>query len=153
VLPDHHGPSERSLSPLETYGKEPASHNSVRWQHLQRVGSEIDRWQFVADYDNLPEIVWEVWNNMRSGTSYHAFTCWLNKEIHLGNKYIASLMDLIPEALGEGEGDLKEWGLELGELLTKVHRAIAALNIRRDQVEAGLVRKYPNILCPPHLDL
>jgi hypothetical protein len=128
--------------------------NSFRWQHLQRVGSDIDRWRFVADYDMIPEIIWEVWNKTGPGTSYQAFIDWLNQQIDQGHQYIASLVDIVPVGLGEDdEGDLKEWALELAELLSKVHRAISALEVRRDQVETGLVRKYPKILCPPHLDL
>jgi hypothetical protein len=151
--PNSHGTSDRIFSSPATYDMKPTSPGSFRWQQLQRVGSEIDRWRFVADYDMIPEIVWEVWNSAGAGTSYQAFTDWLNKEIDLGHEYIASLIKLMPEGLEEGEGDLKEWGLELGELFSKVHRAISALEVRRDQVQTGLVRKYPKILCPPHLDL
>lgn len=124
-----------------------------RWQHLQRLGSDIDRWRFVTDYDMIPEIVWEVWKRTGAGTSYQAFTDWLNKEIDQGHKFTASLVDLMPVGLEEGGGDLKEWALELAEFLSKVHRAISALEVRRDQVQSGMVRKYPKILCPAHLDL
>jgi hypothetical protein len=151
-LPNHLGSSEANFSSPGTHEIKSSFASLVKWQDLQRVGSEIDRWAFVADYDALPEIVWEMWNNSRSGTSHHGFTGWLNKEIARGEKYIASLIDLMPGGVEEGEGDLRDWALELGELLSKVHRAISALEIRREQVDTGLVRKYPKILCPPHLD-
>lgn len=107
----------------------------------------------MADYDMISEIVWEVWNRTGPGISYQGFTDWLNKEIDHGHEYIASLVTLLAMGMDEGGVDSKEWGLELGELFSKVHRAISALEVRRDLVRNGLVRKYPKILCPPHLDL
>ena len=87
---------------------------------------------------------------------YSSGTVWENptRSIPVLNpRYIASLVNLMPEGPEGSEGDLKQWGLELAELLSKVHQAITTLEICRDQVETGLVRKYLKILCPPHLDL
>ena len=61
-------------------------------------------------------------------------------------------MEILPNKF-EADEDLKEWVMELSELLFKVHQAVAALGVRLEMVETGLVRRYPNILCPPHLDV
>ena len=122
------------------------------WHHLQDLGARIDQWRFVANYEDLPEIVWDIWKCHRSSGTIRHFTGFLKEEIAQGERYISGLISIMPEGLQEGV-DLKEWSIELAELFSKVHRSMAALQIRLEQVESGSVKKYPNILCPPHLYL
>ena len=81
----------------------------------------------------------------------HLFMAALHGEILRGDEYIAGLISIMGDTLERNE-DLKLWSMELADLLSKVHMAVAALKCRLEQVQNGLVRKHPNILCPPHLD-
>ena len=51
------------------------------WRRLLDLGSEIDRWRFVADYDNLTEMVWDIWKPRHSDQSFHSFSQVLREEI------------------------------------------------------------------------
>jgi len=138
-------------SPMSTRSVE-GPKSGPTWRRLLDLGSEIDRWWFVADYDNLTEMVWDIWKPRHLDRSFHSFAQVLREEIARGDRYASHLMEILPDKF-EADEDLKEWVMELSELLFKVHRAVAALGVRLEMVETGLVRRYPNILCPPHLDV
>ena len=140
-----------SLDASICQGSSLAAAPSVIWNRLESLGAKIDRWRFVRDYDSLPEIVWEMWKCHRRSRTTHLFTEALHGEILRGDEYIAGLISITGDTLERNE-DLKLWSMELADLLSKVHMAVAALKCRLEQVQNGLVRKHPNILCPPHLD-
>jgi hypothetical protein len=138
-------------SPMSTPSAEGPKSGQM-WRRLLDLGSEIDRWRFVADYDHLTEMVWDIWKPRSLDRSFHSFAQVLREEIARGDRYASDLMEILPNKF-EVDEDLKEWVLELSELLFKVHRAVSALGVRLEMVETGLVRQYPNVLCPPHLDV
>jgi hypothetical protein len=127
-----------------------SSSELVMWRQLQMVGSKIEGWRFVAEYDDLPSIIWESWKHHRSAGTTEIFMGWLRGEIKQGEQYVGMLLNTSPKEVDRNV-DLQHWSVELAELLSKVHRSISALEVRLDMVESGLVRKYPQIICPQHL--
>ena len=101
----------------------------------------------MAEYDNLPTIIWEVWKHHNSARTSDIFQNFLHEAIAQGEEYILMLIDIFPMQVGR-DVDLKPWGMKLLELLSKVHRAIAALKIRLEMVQLGMAKRRPNILCP-----
>jgi hypothetical protein len=64
---------------------------------------EIDKWRFMAEYDRLPEIVWDIWN---SG-SETIFQQILHEEMARGDWYMDQLLAILPHTL-EGVLNVKE---------------------------------------------
>jgi hypothetical protein len=124
---------------------------SAMWHQLQIIGAKIDKWQFVAEYDDLPTTVWLLWNHHNLARTSHLFREFIHGAISEGETYVRMLMDIVPTGVGV-DFNLKEWVAEVVELLSKVHQAIAALKVRLEMVETGKANKYPKILCPEHLD-
>ena len=124
---------------------------AAMWHQLQIVGAKVDRWQFVAEYDDLPTTIWELWQHHNSAQTAHIFRDTVRGAIAEGEGYIQMLIDILPTQVGM-DMDFKPWGIEVVELLSKVHRAIAALKIRLEMVEMGLVHRHPKVLCPRQLD-
>jgi hypothetical protein len=116
---------------------------SILWQKVQSIGMDIDRWVFVSQFDDLQEIVWDVWRYRRSVGTIN----FLREEIGKGEAFIQRLMEVMPSG-GEAKDDLMEWCSEMSELLSRVHRAIAVLQSKLDLVESGLQKTYPTILQP-----
>ena len=121
------------------------------WHQLQIVGAKVDEWQFVAEYDDLPTVIWGLWKHHKSAGTTDIFQDFIRGAIAQGEEYILMLIDIFPTQVGR-DVDLKPWGMEVLELLSKVHRAIAALKIRLEMVQSGMAKKHPKILCPQHLD-
>jgi hypothetical protein len=113
------------------------------WLQLQEIGSEIDKWRFMAKYDRLPEIVWDIWN-LGSETIFQQI---LHEEMARGDRYMGWLLAILPHTL-EGVLDVKEWMPEFSELLAKIHRAMAALGVRLELVDNGSVESYSKLLRP-----
>jgi hypothetical protein len=113
---------------------------------LQKIGSEIDKWRFVGEYERLPEIVWDIW---QCSGSEQMFRHALGEEMAQGERYIGHLIRILPEVL-EGVIYVKDWMVEYCELLSKVHGALAAIRIRLELVENGAVGKNSKILRPLH---
>jgi hypothetical protein len=56
----------------------------------------------------------------------------LHNEMAQGDRYIGQLMAILPAEV-EGVLYMKDWMLEFSDLLSKVHRAMAALEVRLEQ--------------------
>jgi hypothetical protein len=44
-----------NLSHVEDYRDTPV------WCQLDKVKVDIEHWQFVMEYDDIPEIIWDLW--------------------------------------------------------------------------------------------
>lgn len=119
-------------------------------RQLDAVRTDIEHWQFVMEYDDIPDIIWDLWKMHKYYGTIHDFEEILEDAITDGEKLIERLTG-IPAAVDNeeiGKMGLKEWCAEISSLMSQVHRAIASITVKLDSVRGWQVKKYPAILCP-----
>lgn len=119
---------------------------SPTWNNLHSIGRDIDGWRFVAEHEDLAEIVWDVWRHRRCAETI----LFLRAEIEHGEQFIQRMVNIVKPGINF-DADLLQWCTELADLFSKVHRAIAGIWSKLDMIEGGLAKRYPDILCPEHL--
>jgi hypothetical protein len=124
------------------------------WRQLDKVKVEIEHWQFVMEYDDIPDIIWDLWNMHKYLGTIRDFEEILEDAIKDGEMFIQRLMGITAAADQEemGKIDLKDWFTEVSSLMSQVHRAIASMSVRLDFVRGWQVKKYPKVLCPRDQD-
>jgi len=123
------------------------------WPQLDLIFTEIQRWEFVREYNDLSGIIWGLWKYHQSRGSMEKFEEHLSQAVTDGEMYIQRLTEMISGRLMDDTlmVDLNEWNVEISLMYSQVHRAIAWSSIRLDMVRTGLVDRYPDILHPGHL--
>jgi hypothetical protein len=138
-----------NLSHVEDYRDTP-----VRRQ-LDKVKVDIEHWQFVMEYDDIPEIIWDLWKMHKHQWTVQDFQEILEDAIKDGEKLIQRLIGITEVADHEGleTTDLKDFITEISSLMFQVHRAIASISVRLDFSRGWQVKKYPKVLCPRDWDI
>jgi hypothetical protein len=121
---------------------------------LDKIRTDIEHWQFVMEYDDIPDIIWDLWKMHKYHGTIHDFEEILEDAIKDGEKFIDRLMGITAAVDAEEIGNivLKEWCAEISSLMSQVHRAMASISLKLDLVRGWQVKKYPAILCPRDLD-
>jgi len=123
------------------------------WQQLDSIFTEIQRWQFVREYNDLSSIIWDLWMYHQGEGSLEKFEEHLSQAVTDGEMYIQRLTEMLSGRLMDDMlmVDLSQWSVEISLMYSQVHRAIAWSSIRLDMVRTGLMDQYPDILHPGRL--
>jgi len=158
-------PSPNDYPELLAYDltEEPSSnHSHVKdyrdtpvWRQLDKVKADIEHWQFVMEYDDVPDIIWDLWKMHKYQGTVQDFQEILEDAIKDGERLIQRLMGITEVANHEGleTMDLKDFITEISLLMFQVHRAIASILVRLDFSRGWQVKKYPKVLCPRDWDM
>jgi hypothetical protein len=112
----------------------------------------MDGWKFLRDFNELPTIIWELWRHHKVARTIHIFKEVITAEIEVGQGFTLWLKEMLPSCLVDGM-DMFKWAEEVSDMLGNIREAVVQLQFQLELMENGMTEKYPNILCPAHLQV
>jgi hypothetical protein len=118
---------------------------------LATVQCDVENWHFVANFEDLPDTVWRLWSRYKFMGIRDRFDEAINADIEEADALLSKLIEVICEVgldIDLNSCERLDFLTQISKLQSKVHRARAELQVRRDLVRSGMATRYPLVLCP-----
>lgn len=119
-------------------------------KQLAQCVEAVNKWGFVEGYDLIGDMVWDILINQReNGRFFEQMDGWMAE----GYQNTCRLENLLGELHCRDERSIRaETVTEASQWLSRVHRSIEALDLRRNLVRRQGIAKAAEILCPQNIE-
>ena len=109
-----------------------------------RLRRDVLQWPLIEQSHNIDSFIWSYWEEYQPAGRIDEFHTRMEGFVQDGNELARRVLEFALNLFGQGM-DVSTMVDDLNDLLCQIHRVTAAIEIRSEMVQTGIVDRYSQI--------